>query len=192
MTLRVLGSLRLSVETDTSTAIPRHRDHIQHWVDAPGHDVRIVAWATDTDVSGGLHPFKRPDLGKWFRDELADQWDVLCVMKVDRLSRRVAHFSDIVQSCQEHGKIIVSTQEGIDMSTPMGKMFAQILAVFAEGELDTIRTPAADNVHGGASMLYMAAAHLAATNSAIKDGTYTEQAGRALFRDLGDLAGVVA
>lgn len=48
-----------------------------------------------------------------------------------------------------------------------------------------------DNTHGGASMLYMAAAHLLATNTAIKDGTYTEQAGRTLFRELGDLAGVV-
>jgi hypothetical protein len=48
-----------------------------------------------------------------------------------------------------------------------------------------------DNQHGGASMLYMAAAHLATTNTAIKDGTYTEVAGRSLFRELGDLAGVV-
>ncbi|MER6684618.1 transcriptional regulator [Streptomyces olivaceoviridis] len=48
-----------------------------------------------------------------------------------------------------------------------------------------------DNAHGGASMLYMATAHLATTNTAIKGGTYTEQTGRALFRELGDLAGVV-
>lgn len=146
MTLRVLGSLRLSVDTDDSTAIPRQKEHVQHWVEAPGRDARIVAWATDTDVSGGLHPFKRPDLGKWFDDEHKGLWDALCVMKIDRLSRRVAHFSEIVQWCQENGKIIVSTQEGIDMSTPMGKMFAQILAVFAEGELDTIRSRALDAV----------------------------------------------
>ncbi|MCY0947898.1 recombinase family protein [Streptomyces antarcticus] len=146
MTLRVLGSLRLSVDTDDSTAIPRQKEHVQHWVEAPGRDARVVAWATDTDVSGGLHPFKRPDLGKWFDGEHKDLWDVLCVMKVDRLSRRVAHFSEIVQWCQDNGKIIVSTQEGIDMSTPMGKMFAQILAVFAEGELDTIRSRALDAV----------------------------------------------
>ncbi|MFI5808624.1 recombinase family protein [Streptomyces sp. NPDC051561] len=146
MSLRVLGSLRLSSDTDDSTAIARQRDHIQHWADAPGRDALIVGWATDTDVSGGLHPFKRPDLSKWFTEEYRDLWDVICVMKVDRLSRRVAHFSEIVQWCQEHGKIIVSTQEGIDMSTPMGKMFAQILAVFAEGELDTIRARARDAV----------------------------------------------
>jgi hypothetical protein len=48
-----------------------------------------------------------------------------------------------------------------------------------------------DNKHGGAGMLHMAAAHLATTNSAIKDGTYTETAGRSLFRELGDVAGVV-
>ncbi|MBC9719404.1 recombinase family protein [Streptomyces sp. TRM66268-LWL] len=146
MNQRVLGSLRLSVETDDSTAIPRQRDHIQHWVDAPGREAEIIGWATDTDVSGGLHPFKRPDLGKWFTDDYKDRWDVLGVMKIDRLSRRVAHFSEVVQWCQQHGKVIVSTQEGIDMSTPMGKMFAQILAVFAEGELDTIRARARDAV----------------------------------------------
>lgn len=48
-----------------------------------------------------------------------------------------------------------------------------------------------DNTHGGASMLYMATAHLATTNAAIKAGTYTEHTGRTLFRELGDLAGVV-
>ncbi|MFF1340436.1 recombinase family protein [Streptomyces sp. NPDC058290] len=32
--------------------------------------------------------------------------------------------------------------EGIDMSSPMGKMFGQIIAAFAEGELDTIRARA--------------------------------------------------
>ncbi|MGW1071553.1 transcriptional regulator [Streptomyces sp. NPDC002537] len=48
-----------------------------------------------------------------------------------------------------------------------------------------------DNRHGGASMLYMAAAHLATTNSLIKEGTYTETTGRLLFRELGDLCGVV-
>lgn len=48
-----------------------------------------------------------------------------------------------------------------------------------------------DNAHGGASMLHMATAHLAATNTAIKEGTYTEKTGRALFHELGDLAGVV-
>jgi hypothetical protein len=48
-----------------------------------------------------------------------------------------------------------------------------------------------DNRHGGASMCYMAAAHLATTNSLITGGTYTEATGRALFRELGDLCGVV-
>ncbi|WP_110945937.1 transcriptional regulator [Streptomyces avicenniae] len=48
-----------------------------------------------------------------------------------------------------------------------------------------------DNSYGGASMLHMATAHLATTNTAIRHGTYTEQSGRALFRELGDLAGVV-
>ncbi|MEY2231799.1 recombinase family protein [Streptomyces sp. BF23-30] len=83
----------------------------------------------------------RPGLGPWFT-ERADEWDVLAVRRLDRLSRRAGHFAEIVDWCRERGKAIVSVSESIDMSTPMGKMFPQIIAAFAEGELDTIRARA--------------------------------------------------
>lgn len=76
MSLRPWGSLRFSVEAEDSNAVPRQRDHIQHRVDAPGRDARFVGWATDADASGGLHPFKRPDLGKWFTGVHGNRWDV--------------------------------------------------------------------------------------------------------------------
>lgn len=114
---------------------------MEHWAAGPAVDGRIVGWAEDLDVSGAMHPFKRPGLGPWFT-ERADEWDVLAVWKLDRLSRRAGHFAEIVEWCRKHGKAIVSVSESIDMSTPMGKMFAQIIAAFAEGELDTIRARA--------------------------------------------------
>ncbi len=101
----------------------------------------MVGWAEDLDVTGAMHPFKRPGLGPWFTEK-ADEWDVLAVGKIDRLSRKAGHFAEVFEWCQKRGKTIVSVTEGIDMSTPMGKMFAQIIAAFAEGELDTIRARA--------------------------------------------------
>ncbi|MGW3625262.1 recombinase family protein [Streptomyces sp. NPDC000880] len=136
---RVLGVLRLSQQADGSTSIERQQEGIDHWAASPLRNARVVAWADDPGVSGGLSPFKRPVLGSWLTDERADKWDTLAFLKIDRLSRRVAHFSEVLHWAQEHGKSVVSVSEGIDMSTPMGKMFAQILAVFAEGELDTIK-----------------------------------------------------
>src|SRR5450756_2232066 len=41
--------------------------------------------------------------------------------------------------CERYGKKIISVgEEGLDMSTPMGRMFAGILVQFAEWELQTI------------------------------------------------------
>ncbi|WP_433245370.1 recombinase family protein [Streptosporangium sp. CA-135522] len=135
---RVLGVVRLSVTTDASTAPERQRDAIQHWANSPHVNGTLVGWAEDLDVSGGLDPLKRPKLGPWLR-EREDEFDVIAVWKIDRLTRRSKHFAEMMEWCQKRGKTIVSVTEGIDMSTPMGKMFAQIIAAFAEGELDTIR-----------------------------------------------------
>lgn len=135
---RVLGAIRLSVANDDSTSPERQKDIITHWATGPSIAGTIVGWAEDLDVSGSIHPTKRPGLGPWLTEKL-DQWDVLAVQKLDRLTRRAMHFAELVEWCRERGKIIVSVTEGIDMSTPMGKMFAQIIAAFAEGELDTIR-----------------------------------------------------
>ncbi|GAA2242940.1 hypothetical protein GCM10010145_06640 [Streptomyces ruber] len=77
----------------------------------------------------------RPGLGPWF-NERADEWDVLAVWKLDRPSRKAGHFAEVFEWLQKHGKVIVSVTEGIDMSTPMGKMSAQMIAAFAEGESD--------------------------------------------------------
>ncbi|WP_327737136.1 recombinase family protein [Streptomyces nojiriensis] len=138
---RVLGNVRLSILKDDTTSPEKQRHAVEHWTAGPAVGGRIVGWAEDLDVSGAMHPFKRPGLGPWFT-ERADEWDVLAVWKLDRLSRRAGHFAEIVDWCREHGKAIVSVSESIDMSTPMGKMFAQIIAAFAEGELDTIRARA--------------------------------------------------
>ncbi|GAA4097375.1 recombinase family protein [Nonomuraea soli] len=137
----MLGVIRLSVTTDASTAPERQRDAIQHWANSPHVNGTVVGWAEDLDVSGGLDPMKRPKLGAWLREH-ADEFDIIAVLKIDRLTRRSQHFAEMIEWCQSRGKTIVSVTEGIDMSTPMGKMFAQIIAAFAEGELDTIRARA--------------------------------------------------
>ncbi|NEA49211.1 recombinase family protein [Streptomyces sp. SID10815] len=138
---RVLGVVRLSILKDDTTSPEKQRASVEYWSHDPEVGGRVVGWAEDLDVSGAMHPFKRPGLGPWF-NERADEWDVLAVWKLDRLSRKAGHFAEVFKWCQDHGKAIVSTTEKIDMSTPMGKMFAQIIAAFAEGELDTIRARA--------------------------------------------------
>ncbi|MER6076831.1 recombinase family protein [Streptomyces sp. NPDC001833] len=103
---RVLGVVRLSRVSDETTSPERQRRSIQRWADQEGHVV--VGWVEDIDVSGGVEPWKRPGFGKWLpstvgkevsaiehriavEESRADEYDIICVLKIDRLSRRVLH-----------------------------------------------------------------------------------------------------
>ena len=130
---RVLGVRRLSHDTDASTSIERQGESIEHWAMAHGHTV--LALTQDTDVSGSIAPQDCDDLGPWLTDQAKlAQWDILCIAKLDRLTRSVRHFDDLRIWADEHGKTIASVAESLDLSTSTGRMFANLLAMFAQFE----------------------------------------------------------
>ncbi len=130
---RVLGVRRLSHDTDASTSIERQGESIEHW--ARAHEHTVVAMTQDTDVSGSIAPQDRDDLGPWLTDRvMLAQWDILCVAKLDRLTRSVRHFDDLRIWADEHGETIASVAESLDLSTSTGRMFANLLAMFAQFE----------------------------------------------------------
>jgi DNA invertase Pin-like site-specific DNA recombinase len=89
----------------------------------------------DTDVSGSVAPHDRDDLGPWLTDRARlAQWDILCVAKLDRLTRSVRHFDDLRIWADDHGKTIASVAESLDLGTSTGRMFANLLAMFAQFE----------------------------------------------------------
>lgn len=132
----LLGVLRLSQEREPSTSPARQREHIQRYAETHGH--RVVGWAEDLGVSGSVDPWERPELGPWLRGE-RESFDVLCSWRIDRMTRRVIHFARLLEWASEHGKSVVSASEGFDLATPMGRLFAHIVAALAEGELEAIR-----------------------------------------------------
>lgn len=134
--MRVLGRLRLSRSTEESTSIERQREIIQQWAEANGYSV--IGWAEDLDVSGSVDPFQAPALGPWLSDRAPD-WDILCAWKLDRLSRSTISLNKLIGWCVDHDKVVVSATEGIDLSTPVGRLIANVIGFLAEGELEAIR-----------------------------------------------------
>jgi site-specific DNA recombinase len=131
--MRILGATRLSRRTDESTSIERQRERITLRARADGHT--LVHVTEDTDVSGSISPFDRESLGPWLTDpDKIDQWDALMVVKLDRLTRSLTHFDTMVDWCDRHGKTLVGLDENLDLSTSVGRMFANILAMFAQFE----------------------------------------------------------
>ncbi|WP_026150543.1 recombinase family protein [Streptomyces prunicolor] len=133
---RALGVVRLSVGNVNQTGEDTQRRKIENRVIAD--ELEFVDWAVDIDVSASLSPWDRPQLGKWLKENV-DLWDVLYVYKLDRIVRSVRDLSNLLDWCDEHGKSLVSVEEGFDLSKPWGRTIAKILAVLAEAELEMIK-----------------------------------------------------
>lgn len=65
--------------------------------------------------------------------------DMLVVPKLDRLARSVPDARDIAAVMEQHGITLQIGPQTYDPNDPMGKMFFNILATFAEFEADLIR-----------------------------------------------------
>jgi site-specific DNA recombinase len=129
---RVLGAGRLSHLTDETLSPEVQRERLTGAVRPPDTLVYITM---DLDVSGAVSAFDRAELGPWLTDpDRIALWDVLMVVKLDRLTRSLLDFQRILQWCEANGKAIISLSEGFDLSTPVGKMIANILVMFAEFE----------------------------------------------------------
>jgi len=133
MSSRMLGAARLSHFTDSSTSVKRQSEQIEATATARGD--KLIHITEDMDTSGAVSPFERDELGPWLTDpELIAKWDTLCITKLDRLTRSIAHFVAMVDWCTKHGKTIVSIGDSFDLGTPVGRMVAHILALFAQFE----------------------------------------------------------
>lgn len=144
--MRALGVTRLSRDKDTSTSIERQEEQIRLAAKLRGDT--LVAITSDTDVSGKVSPFERPGLGPWLNGR-AGEYDTLIVAKLDRLTRSLFGFVDLMTWAADHGKNIVSVTESIDLDTPHGRMVANVLVSFAQFERERMgerRREAAEKV----------------------------------------------
>jgi DNA invertase Pin-like site-specific DNA recombinase len=63
-----------------------------------------------------------------------DLADGLVVAKLDRLSRSVKDFADLMDRSRRKGWALVALDLGVDTTTPAGEAMASVLAVFAQFE----------------------------------------------------------
>src|SRR2546425_13312693 len=67
-----------------------------------------------------------------------DTWDILLVVKQDRIHRNVRNFYEMVDEVRVHGKQFASVEESMDTTTATGWAFIGILAIWAQLESDQI------------------------------------------------------
>lgn len=67
------------------------------------------------------------------------QGDTLVVWKLDRLGRNTLHILETVKALTERGVTLVSVTDGIDSSTPAGRMMIGVLGALAEYERELVK-----------------------------------------------------
>ena len=128
---RAIGEKRISNETDETTSPERQDAQITGYCGL--RDWELIHMCEDLDVSGGISPFDRGDLGKWLTaPEYIEQWDVLVVGRLDRLTRSLFDFADLLRWCEANGKAIAVVAENFDLTTAVGRATAMIIIVFAQ------------------------------------------------------------
>ena len=97
----------------------------------------------DHGISGAKE--RRPALDRVIQDARRRRFDVLVCWRLDRLGRNLKHLVTLLDELQALGVAFVSLGEGIDCTTPAGRLQLHILAALAEFE----RSRIAERVQAG-------------------------------------------
>jgi DNA invertase Pin-like site-specific DNA recombinase len=108
---------------------------LRRYTDARGWTV--AKEYVDQGVSGAKE--RRPALDDLVRDAKRRRFDVLVVWRLDRLGRNLRHLILLLDDLQATGVAFVSLSEGIDATTPAGRLQLHVLGAIAEFERDRIR-----------------------------------------------------
>lgn len=98
----------------------------------------------------------RPQFQQMMRDVSSGEITKIIVYKLDRISRSLNDFSNLMETFRKFGVEFASTVETFDTSTPIGRAMLGIIMVFAELERENILLRVRDNYYArGEKGLYL-------------------------------------
>jgi Enterobacteriaceae phage serine recombinase len=82
---------------------------------------------------------KRPQLELMKREVGSGHIDVVAAWRFDRLGRSTRDFLNLLEELRVRGVEVVSAQENVDTSSPIGRVFLMVIALMAEMEREWLR-----------------------------------------------------
>ncbi len=122
------------VSTQDQTVAPQ-QDALRSYAAARG--LEIVQEFVDHGISGSKD--RRPALDEIMALAKRREFDAVAVVKLDRLARSTRHLTQLAAELEALGVDLIVVDQGIDTSTPAGRLLFNMLGAIGEFELDLVR-----------------------------------------------------
>ena len=136
----VLAYVRVSTteQSESGAGLAAQRASIE--AEAQRRGWTDLEWITDAGYSA--KSLERPGMVDALARLAVGEASVLCVSRLDRLSRSMLDFCGLVSQAQTEGWAICALDLGVDMTTPEGELMANVRASFGayERRLISVRT----------------------------------------------------
>ena len=126
---------RKSIERENSISCETQIEYCKAMIKPDERGEKILTFV-DNGFSGGN--IERDGFQKMMHKIEQGKITKVLVYRLDRISRSLADFVNILATFKEYGVEFVSTQEAFDTGSPYGELIVKILAVFAEFERQSI------------------------------------------------------
>lgn len=126
--MTVAGYIRVS--TKDKQEINIQKDSINKYVS----DYNLNIFDVYIDIGESGSKSSRPQWDRLISDMNNNKFDTLIIYKLDRIGRSIINLMSLFEIFEKKNIKIIVTTQNIDTTTPEGKLFRNILAIFAEYE----------------------------------------------------------
>lgn len=119
------------------------KEYIKAHYPSDQYEVEIKEYE-DEGFSGGN--IDRPQFRNFLKEQRENPYNVLICYRLDRISRNIANFSNLMEELTSVNTSFVSIKEQFDTKTPMGRAMMYIASVFAQLEREVIAERIRDNM----------------------------------------------
>lgn len=136
---------RKSKFSPTSESIANQVAMCREYCDRCFDDPHYLVYDEDEGFSG--KSTNRPAYTQMIEDMRAGKFQVLCCYRLDRISRNVRDFAELLDDLQRHNIAFVSVRNNFDTSTPFGRAMVYISSALAQMERETLAERVKDNLY---------------------------------------------
>lgn len=126
---------RKSIEKENSISCETQLEYCRTMIKPDEQNEKVITFV-DNGFSGGN--VDRDGFQKMMRQVERGKIDKIIVYRLDRISRSLSDFVNILNTLKKYNVKFISSQESFDTSSPYGEMIVKILMVFAEFERQSI------------------------------------------------------